>query len=57
MGDGGRFFHSACMSQEGMVEAGVVFNRALWEGVLECSMYQILIIMEVARAVGDRLGP
>lgn len=42
-----------CMSQEGMAEA----NRALWEGVLECSMYQILIIMVVARTVGDSLGP
>lgn len=49
--------HSACMSQEGMVESGMVSNEALWEGVLECSMYQILIIMVVARTVGDRLGP
>lgn len=49
--------HSACVSQEGMGGAGMVSNRDLWEGVLECSMYQILIIMVVARAVGDRLGP
>lgn len=34
---------------------GSCSNKALWEGVLESSMYQILIITVVARIVRERL--